>query len=417
MKKSLSLVAILILAFSVLTLSGCSPSTPAPAQPDGETPAATEKTTVKFAVQADSTDALDEIVTAFNESSEMYEVEPIVLTNDSGNMHDQIINSLSSQSAEYDVVSMDVVWAGEFAAAGYLEPLDSFIKDSGWLPTDFNAGSMASGKYQGKNYALPYFSDLGFIYYRSDIVSPEDAQKLESGDYTYDDLYAMAEKYSGQGETQYGYVYQSSQYEGLTVNVNEFTQNWADIEGGLNMMKKFTDSDVTPDDILVYTEGETHNAFLNGEAVMARNWPYMNGMITSGEYDVKQDQVGFAPLPYGGTVGGWILGISSNSENMEGAKEFLAFIAGPEGQKINATVGSYLPGYNELMEDAEVLEANTLLSNEAFQMALQETIARPVVANYSEVSDEIQIRAHGFLSGNQSLEEAVNGITEVLPEN
>lgn len=417
MKKSLSLALILILAFSVLSLAGCSPNEPAPAEPNGETPAATEKTTVRFAVQADSTDALDEIVTAFNESSEMYEVEPIILTNDSGNMHDQIINSLSSQSAEYDVVSMDVVWAGEFAAAGYLEPLDSFIQDSGWLPTDFNAGSMASGKYQGKNYALPYFSDLGFIYYRTDIVSEEDAQMLESGDYTYDDLYAIAEKYSGEGGTQYGYVYQSSQYEGLTVNVNEFTQNWADVEGGLNMMKQFTDSDVTPDDILVYTEGETHNAFLNGEAVMARNWPYMNGMITSGEYDVKEDQVGFAPLPYGGTVGGWILGISSNSENMEGAQEFLAFIAGPEGQKINATVGSYLPGYNELMEDEEVLEANTLLSNEAFQMALQETIARPVVANYSEVSDQIQIRSHAFLSGNGSLEDAVNGINEVLPEN
>ncbi len=419
MKRILSVFLILVLALSTLALAGCSNNAPAPSNTDGEqAPAASEasveKTIVKFAVQADSTKALESIVEAFNNKSEKYEVEPIILTNDSGNMHDQIINSLSSQSGEYDVVSMDVVWAGEFAAAGYLEPLDSFIKDSGWKPTDFNAGSMASGKYKGKNYALPYFSDLGFLYYREDIISQEDAKKLASSDYRYEDLFAIAEKYAGKGDTKYGYVYQSSQYEGLTVNVNEFTNNWQDITDGLELMKAFTDSKATPDDILVYTEGETHNAFLNGESVLARNWPYMNGMAASGEYAVSADQIGFAPLPNGGSVGGWILGVSSNSTNKEAAKEFLAFIAGPEGQKINATVGSYLPGFNALMTDEEVLKANTLLTDIAFQKALQTTIARPVVANYSEVSDAIQIKAHEFLSGNSKLEDAVKGIEEKL---
>lgn len=415
MKKILSMLLIAVLVLSTFALVGCSSNEPATTNEEPKAPeASVEKTIVKFAVQADSTKALESIVNAFNSKSEKYEVEPIILTNDSGNMHDQIINSLSSQSAEYDVISMDVVWAGEFAAAGYLEPLDSFIMDSGWKPTDFNAGSMASGKYKGKNYALPYFSDLGFLYYRKDIVSQEDAAKLASGDYTYADLLAMAEKYAGKGGTKQGYVYQSSQYEGLTCNLNEFSNNWKNIADGLNMMKALTDSKATPDDILVYTEGETHNAFLNGESVFARNWPYMNGMAASGEYTIGIDKVGYAPLPHGGTVGGWILGISSNSTNKEGAKEFLAFIAGPEGQKINSTVGSYLPGFNALMSDQEVLKSNALLTDAAFQKALQTTIARPVVANYSEVSDAIQINAHGFLSGNIKLEEAVKGIEEKL---
>lgn len=424
MKKFLSILLLMVLALSTFTLAGCSNNQPATTntqEQEEEAPASNEenvveKVKVKFAVQADSTEALDSIVEAFNNKSDKYEVEPIILTNDSGNMHDQILNSLSSQSGEYDVISMDVVWAGEFAAAGYLEPLDSFIMDSGWKPTDFNAGSMASGKYKGKNYALPYFSDLGFLYYRKDIISQEDANKLSSGDYTYEDLFAMAEKYAGEGDTKYGYVYQSSQYEGLTCNLNEFTDNWKNISGGLTMMKAFTDSKATPDDILVYTEGETHNAFLNGESVFARNWPYMNGMAASGDYNVSTEQIGYAPLPHGGTVGGWILGISSNSTNKEGAKEFLSFISGPEGQKINATVGNYLPGFNALMTDEEVLKSNTLLTDEGFQKALQTTIARPVVANYSEVSDVIQLKAHEFLSGNSNLEDAVKGIEEKLQQ-
>lgn len=396
---------------------------PEPADPETEEPVAEtteseeptgEKTTISFAVQADSTDALNQLVEQFNAQSENYTVETTIMTNDSGQMHDQLLNSLSSQSGEYDVISMDVVWVGEFAAAGFLDTVDELIMANGWMPTGFNQGSMDSGKYSGKSYALPYFPDLGFIYYRKDIVSEEDAAKLASGQYTWDELLAMAETYAGEGDTQYGYVFQAMQYEGLTVNLNEFSNNWQDISGGLETMKKFVDSESAPEDILNYTEGETANAFVNGEAVFARNWPYQNGMIASGEHNVKMEQVGYAPLPNGGSVGGWLLGLNANSSNKEGAQEFISFIAGPEGQKINATVGSYLPGYNELLEDNEVLEANTLLGDEAFQIALQNTIARPVVANYSEVSDTIQINAHQFLSGNGELDAAVTAIEEAL---
>lgn len=414
MKRVLS---VLLMAIMVLSLAvGCQSAPATTPEPPAEAPAEqpVEKTAVKFAVQADSTDALNQIVAAFNDSSELYSVEAIVMTNDSGQMHDQLLNSLSSKSGEYDVISMDVVWAGEFAAAGYLQSVDELIKANGWLPTDFNAGSMASGKYKGKNYVLPYFPDLGFLYYRADIISEEDVKKLTAGEYTWADLLEMAKKYKGQKDTKYGHVYQSGQYEGLVCNLNEFTANWTDVKGGLEVMKDFVTSGVTPKDIMVYTEGETHNAFLNGESVFARNWPYMNGMAASGEYTVKAEQVGYAPLPAGGTVGGWILGINSNSQNKEGAEAFLKFIAGPEGQKINATVGSYLPGFNALLEDASVKDSNALLTNDGFAKALSTTIARPVVANYSEVSDTIQIKAHQYLSGNGELDAAVDTISSQL---
>lgn len=436
MKKKHVLWIAMLLVFS-LVLFGCSQPDPAteaeatdavvtedaavtdePAATDEVTEDAAapgDKTVVKFAVQADSTDALNQLVAAFNESSENYTVETTIMTNDSGQMHDQLLNSLSSQSGEYDVISMDVVWVGEFAAAGYLETVDEIMMSRSWVPGDFNQGSMDSGKYSGKNYALPYFPDLGFLYFRKDILSEEDQGFLVGGAYSWADLLAMAEKYAG-GDTPYGYVFQAMQYEGLTVNVNEFSDNWADVSGGLEQMKAFVDSASAPEDILNYTEGETANAFVNGEAVFARNWPYMNGMIASGEHNVKMDQVGYAPLPTGGSVGGWLVGVNAASGNKEGAAEFIAFLAGPEGQKINATVGSYLPGFNGLLEDSEVLAANTLLEDEGFQNALQNTIARPVVANYSEVSDTIQINAHQYLSGNGDLETAANNIQEVLPE-
>lgn len=393
MKKLFSLISVFVFIFA---LSACK-----------------KEKTIKFAVQQDATPALQALVDAFNEKDNGYKVEVQIMTNDSGQMHDQLVQSLSSGSKDYDVVSLDVVWAGEFAAAGYLEPLDTLISSKGWSKTDFNAGSMASGYYSGKQYTLPYFPDLGFLYYRKDIVSQTDATKLESGNYTWDELLTMAETYKGQSGTTMGFAYQSKQYEGLVVNLNEFSDNFEKIREGLETMKEFTDSAATPDDILNYQESETATAFTEGRAVFARNWPYMNGMLTDTS-TVKKNQVGLAPLPQGGSVGGWIVGINKNTDVMEGAKEFLAFIAGPEGQKINATKGSYLPGFNDLLEDEDVLEANTLLSNTAFQRALQNTIARPVLANYSEVSDTISTNAHAYLSGTKTLDEAVTAIEGAL---
>lgn len=417
MKK---IISMLLIAILILGLAGCGKKPVEDGvkevnqqEEENKTDDVT-KSKITIGFQADPVGGIQKVISAFEAKYPQYTVEFANMTNDSAQMHDQLLTSLSSGSGEYDVLAMDVVWAGEFAAAGYLEPIDTLLMDQGWKASDFNAGSMDSGKYQGKNYSLPFFPDLGFLYYRKDIVSSDDAAKLESGNYTWDELLAMAEKYAGQGGTKYGIAYQSKQYEGLVCNLNEFSANWSDIKGGLERMKAFTDSKATPEDILVYTEGETHSAFTNNEAVFARNWPYMYGMAVSDETPIDVNNVGFATLPNGGTVGGWLIGINKNTDNMDGARDFAIFLAGPEGQRIYSTSNASLPGMNELLGDAEIIEVNKLLSSDSFKIALSNTIARPVVANYQEVSDKIQVATHAFLSGSKTLDDAVAEIEEAL---
>jgi multiple sugar transport system substrate-binding protein len=407
---ALSLVAILVLA-------GCGNNADQSANDDTNGDSTVqEKVVLKFAAQNDNTPATQKLIDAFNQSQEKYEVTWVQMTNDSAQMHDQLLNSLSSGSDEYDILSMDVVWAGEFAGAGYLEPIDVRMKESGLNKEDFNSGSMASGNYKGKQYTLPFFPDLGLLYFRKDIVSEDDAAKLESGNYTYDDLYAMAEKYTGQGGTKYGFVYQSKQYEGLTVNVTEFTNSYQDIKGGLELMHKFATASFSPKDLLNYTEGETHTSFEQGAAVFARNWPYQFGRIKGAEdgVTVKVEDVGIAPLPNGGSVGGWLLGINKNSKNLDGTWEFIKFASGPEGQKIMSKEGGYLPGYNALLNDDEVKSSNAMLSYPGFQKALSSTIARPVSPEYSKVSDTIQVEAHKYLSSGQGLDQAAEAILNAI---
>ncbi len=387
-----------------------------PLSPDGDTSANAEKVVLKFAAQNDNTPATQKLIDAFNGSQDKYQVEWVEMTNDSAQMHDQLLNSLSSGSNEYDVLSMDVVWAGEFAGAGYLDPIDVRMNEAGSKKDDFNAGSMASGNYKGKQYTLPFFPDLGLLYYRKDIVSADDAAKLDNGSYTYDDLYAMSENYTGQKDTKFGFVYQSKQYEGLTVNVTEFSKSYGDVLSGLETMYKFTTAPFSPKDILNFTEGETHTNFEQGNAVFARNWPYQFGRIKGQEEGVKVqvDQVGIAPLPNGGSVGGWLLGINKNSKNTDGAWEFISYAAGKEGQKIMSTEGGYLPGFNALLNDADVKSSNAMLSYPGFQKALTTTIARPVSPEYAKVSDTIQVEAHKYLSSGSGADASTQAITKAV---
>ncbi len=374
-----------------------------------------EPVTIKFAAQADPTPATQAVVDAFNASQDAWKVEWVDMTNDSGAMREQLTTSLKAGSTEYDVLSLDVVWAGEFAASGYIQPLDMMMEDAGLNVADYNAGSMASGQVSGKQYVLPFFPDLGLLYFRSDIVAKEDADKLISGSYTWADLQAMAEKYMGQGGTTTGFVFQSALYEGLICNANEFTANWKDIKGGLTAMKQMIDSKATPDNILNYTEGETANSFVKGESVFARNWPYQWGVIKS-EGTITTAQVAVAPLPGGDTVGGWLLAINKNSANPEGAFAFMQYLNSEEGQLIMSQQGGYLPGLNKMLSDERITSKDERLSMVGFQNALKVTIARPVSAEYSKVSDALQQAIYPFLNGGAEIDPTVAAVEAALAQ-
>lgn len=396
MKKMLSVLLTLVIALSV-------------------TVSLAEPVTIKFAAQGDSTPATQAVIDAFNASQANYKVEWVDMTNDSGAMREQLTTSLKAGSSEYDVLSLDVVWAGEFAASGYIQPLDMMLEDAGLNIADYNAGSMASGMVSGKEYVLPFFPDLGLLYFRKDVVSEEDAAKLVAGTYTWDDLLAMAQKYSGQGGTTTGIVFQASLYEGLICNANEFTSNWKDIKGGLEVMKKFTSSKAVPENILNYTEGETANSFIKGESVFARNWPYMWGSIKS-DGTITTDQVAVAPLPGGSTVGGWLLAINKNSANPEGAFAFMQFVNSEAGQLLMSEKGGYLPGLNKMLTDERIIKADDRLSMVGFQNALKTTIARPVSAEYSKVSDALQQAIYPYLSGSAEIDATVTAVEAALAQ-
>jgi multiple sugar transport system substrate-binding protein len=176
---------------------------------------------------------------------------------------------------------------------------------------------------------------------------------------------------------------------------------------------------VAPKAVSTYKETETDPTFLNGDAVFARNWPYMYALAGTEDYPkVKPEQLGVAPLPVGeggpttSALGGWDMMINANSEKQDSAWEFVQWMTAEEQQKWRALNATLLPTRAALYEDQEVLQKVPVIR--LGKTALQNTKPRPVSPYYSDMSLKMAEEFNKALKGDVSPEQAVKTLQEEL---
>jgi len=427
LKKFLSSLGILLL---VVVLAACGNSddedTSTENNDGGNGDDSEEQVTLTYARGVDTTGATEKVVEAFEKEHPNIKVEFQEMPSDSGEQHDQYVTAFSAKSPEIDVFDADVIWPAEFAQANYALELDRFIEADGIDMDAYFPGTVAAGNFQGKQWAMPKFTDAGVLFYRSDIVDtpPE----------TWDELIEQAEELQGEGETEFGYLMQASQYEGLVTNAIEFIGSYGgavldenenvvvdspETIKAIEKMQEVVQSDFVPSNILNFTEIETESAFIEGNAVFARNWPYLQASSNDEEKSKVAGDVAFTTVPAGddgsaSALGGWMTMINRYSEHPEEAWEFVKFMTGPEGQKITATEGGSAPTLEALYEDEEVKDASIMFGDEKFVETLQNAIPRPVSPIYPEISDIMQIELSKALTGDQTAEEAAKNMQEKM---
>ncbi|ARI75850.1 ABC transporter substrate-binding protein [Halobacillus mangrovi] len=387
-----------------------------------------EVVTLTWARGQDSTQASEKLIEEFNKKNPNIQVELREMPSDTGQQHDAYVTQLNAESSEIDVMDMDVIWPAEFAQAGYVLELDRFIQRDGIDMDKYNQGAVSAANFNGKQWAMPKFIDTGMLFYRTDIVSEDEVPQ------TWDELIESAQAKKGEGGTEFGYLMQAKQYEGLVCNVVEFIHAYGgqilDDSGevavdspetvkGISKLVEIANSDFVPGNINTFTEVESHTAFIEGQSPYIRNWPYQWNLANDENESEIVGNVGVAPLPAGdegsaAALGGWMAGINKYSEHKEEAWEFVKFMTGPEGQKISAIYGGLAPTLPELFEDEEILEANPFFKEEGFQKALEGAVSRPVAPNYPEVSEIIQINVSKAIAGELTPEEAAATMEEEL---
>src|SRR5438067_4029888 len=208
------------------------------------------------------------------------ELRTETLPNASDVAREMFLTALEGGADDFDVFAIDVVWAPEFARAGWLADLTSAFAPAR-LREEYLASTIEAVTLDGRIYAVPWFLDVGLLYYRTDLVPR--APK------TYRELQSFARAAMARDPGLAGYLWQARQYEGLNCNV--FEAIWGhggnllrdgrmalDTEAGragLGYLRQAIASGLSPRCVVASAEEETRRAFQDGRAVFLSNWPYV----------------------------------------------------------------------------------------------------------------------------------------------
>src|SRR5450830_411136 len=135
---------------------------------------------------------------------------------------------LSAQSADIDIIQIDMVWPGMLAK--HLMDLREV------LPANATQGyfqaQVDNATVNGRLVTMPWFTDSGLLYYRKDLLEKYNKQVPQ----TWEEMTAtarevqLAERNAGNANV-WGYIFQGRAYEGLTCNAMEWISSQP--EGGL----------------------------------------------------------------------------------------------------------------------------------------------------------------------------------------
>jgi len=162
----------------------------------------------------DTNSYLPALIKQWNSAHPRQRVTLIPLPDDADDQLAQLVANLQTKSGLYDVMSLDVIWTAEFAADNWIVPVSPrSLRLSGML-----APAVATAKYLGHLYAVPFTSNAELLYYRKDILAGREPPR------TWAQLAEMASTLAPQHHMA-GYAGQLAAYEGLTVNFAEAVQS------------------------------------------------------------------------------------------------------------------------------------------------------------------------------------------------
>jgi multiple sugar transport system substrate-binding protein len=388
-------IAMVFILAGILCLNGCQRSS---------------RTTVTWAVGKDPTAQHQALADSFERLHPGVKVKLLEMPESSTAQHDAYVTFLASGDRTVDVYSIDIIWPAEFAQAGWLEPLNPYF--TGQELSSFLPGPLAGCMYHDTLWAIPWFTDAGMLYYRSDILKESGLEVPQTWEQLKSQAFDLSRKYG-----LAGYVWQGQQYEGLVCNFLEVLWSHggeiADRSGrpvidspetarAVKLLQAFLKSGASPRGVLTYKEEECRQLFTQGKAVFMRNWPYAWSLAQdTSKGSLVAGKVGMAPLPHAkgqesaACLGGWNLAVSRFSRQKELAVALVKFLTSQSSQKIFALKGGRLPTMVSVYQDAEVIK--TYPHYRDFYRSFLGAKPRPVRPDYPRISDELQIGLHKML--------------------
>ena len=264
-------------------------------------------TTVVWFAARDTTGYTPKQVEAFNKANKNIQIDYQEQGATTQDLHDKFVTVAGAKDPSVDMVSMDVPYVPEFAAAGWTIPVDDVLpKDE---QTKFFPGTLHGATYEGKLWGVPWFNNGPGLYYRKDLF---DTKGLKAPK-TYDELLNAAKTL--QTADIAGFAMQLPQNEGGIINWMEYLwgyggdlvddklnvvvdQGTAGVDGMQKILDFVYTDKIIPEAALQFKLGaDVMNLFRSGKAAMIRLWFSNVGDLYKDDSAIKQEQWDVAPLP------------------------------------------------------------------------------------------------------------------------
>ena len=325
----------------------------------------------------------------------------------------EMLARAQSGRGDIDVYNLDVTWIAEFAEAGYIRALDeSTIDTAGFLPAP-----LETCRYRGKLWALPFNTDVGLLYYRTDLITEPPR--------TWDELEDQVEEHRRRsGGAVDGYLGQFDDYEGLTVTALEVVAGTrrsivadtgeivqiADrdaVTAGLERLRAIAprrDPQTGAAGVPALDETDAVRAFRAGSAAFMRNWPVAYRSLERNLEGRQTVPFAVAPLPNNaGVLGGQNLAVAADTKRPRAAQALIEFLTSDHSQQILFERGGLPATRAVVYHDEAVRERYPYVTT--LENALREATVRPTLTRYARFSETFRGVVDAVLRGGQPVPE------------
>jgi multiple sugar transport system substrate-binding protein len=347
-------------------------------------------------------------------------------------LRERTLADLVSGTGTFDVITMDIVWMGEWAEAGFIRQLDDLIERDEIDLDAFLPGALDGLAYwQDEIFGMPIGAYHFLMHYRKDLLE-EAGLEVPT---TYDELLAAAEALSRPDEGFYGIAapmvrgapvvhYSLAYLSGAGGGVFDAAGNVA-IDSDLaktvyEYYKRFLE--VGPPGMLSYDWFAVSEDFQQNRVAFLGAWTVVSPGFEDPDESLVDGNVGYTTLPLvdedgSGQVpfGGWSLVLNQTSRKQEAAWEFVKWLVRPDTQKTYAQMLG-TPVLFETLEDPE-LQAQfpwypTVLEVE--RAGAVDAQFRPRTPEWPQMEEVLGLRLNQAMTGELNITDALDGSAEQI---
>jgi multiple sugar transport system substrate-binding protein len=380
---------------------------------------------ITFVTGADTSGYLRPLTGKWNARHPDQKVTLVQLPPDADDQHAQMVANLQARSSLYDVLNLDVIWTPEFASQGWIVPLNRSL----FPLTQFLTPAVDTAEWDGRLWAVPYTSNAGLLYYRTDILARAGARPPR----TWAQLAHLAATVAPRYHMD-GYSGQYLLYEGLTVNFAEAVQSagGAILSGdgrrvaldspqartGLGFLVSGFRQGWIPRAALGWDENSTSAVFERGKLLFMRNWPLAYGLMSRAvPANAVAGRFGVVPLPGpagpgSSSLGGGDLAISAFSRHQRTALAFIQFLTNLATQRQILVSGSLPPVWTRLYGDPTLIKRFPYLP--VLKRAILSAKPRPKSTSYNQLSLAIASSVYQALTLRKPVKETITNLSAQL---